>query len=152
MSCLKNYVMREPLIDTVDKRQICTDHFPLKVNRKRNEISGKKIYEILFIRCMIWKQWQWMILISIQNSNFVLFEMIMFMHLSLISLLNSAHVHRKHILIPVRLGIWIFGIEFVRFCSARCRLYTLETNSILFSWLCHDKTWWSVRRNILQQS
>ncbi|CAF1323482.1 unnamed protein product [Adineta steineri] len=30
MSCLKNYVMREPLIDTVDKRQICTDHFPLK--------------------------------------------------------------------------------------------------------------------------
>ena len=31
MSCLKNYVMREPLIDTVDKRQICTDHFALKV-------------------------------------------------------------------------------------------------------------------------
>ncbi|CAF3372084.1 unnamed protein product [Rotaria sp. Silwood1] len=30
MSCLKNYVMREPLVDTVDKRQICTDHFPLK--------------------------------------------------------------------------------------------------------------------------
>ncbi|CAF0869780.1 unnamed protein product [Adineta ricciae] len=30
MSCLKNYVMREPLIDTVDKRQICTDHFALK--------------------------------------------------------------------------------------------------------------------------
>ncbi|CAF0942055.1 unnamed protein product [Rotaria sp. Silwood1] len=30
MGCLKNYVMREPLIDTVDKRQICTDHFPLK--------------------------------------------------------------------------------------------------------------------------
>lgn len=32
MSCLKNYVMREPLVDTVDKRQICTDHFPLQVN------------------------------------------------------------------------------------------------------------------------
>ena len=31
MSCLKNYVMREPLVDTVDKRQICTDHFPLQV-------------------------------------------------------------------------------------------------------------------------
>ncbi len=31
MGCLKNYVMREPLVDTVDKRQICTDHFPLKV-------------------------------------------------------------------------------------------------------------------------
>jgi len=30
MSCLKNYVMREPLVDTVDKRQIVTDHFPLK--------------------------------------------------------------------------------------------------------------------------
>jgi protein arginine N-methyltransferase 1 len=30
MGCLKNYVMREPLVDTVDKRQICTDHFPLK--------------------------------------------------------------------------------------------------------------------------
>jgi len=30
MSCLKNYVMREPLVDNVDKRQICTDHFPLK--------------------------------------------------------------------------------------------------------------------------
>ena len=25
--------MREPLVDNVDKRQICTDHFPLKVNR-----------------------------------------------------------------------------------------------------------------------
>ena len=32
MGCLKNYVMREPLVDTVDKRQICTDHFPLKVS------------------------------------------------------------------------------------------------------------------------
>ena len=31
MSCLKNYVMREPLVDTVDRRQICTDHFPLQV-------------------------------------------------------------------------------------------------------------------------
>ncbi|CAF3719429.1 unnamed protein product [Adineta steineri] len=30
MGCLKNYVMREPLVDTVDKRQICTDHFPIK--------------------------------------------------------------------------------------------------------------------------
>jgi len=30
MGCLKNYVMREPLVDTVDKRQICTDHYPLK--------------------------------------------------------------------------------------------------------------------------
>ncbi|CAF3162533.1 unnamed protein product [Rotaria socialis] len=30
MSCVKNYVMREPLVDTVDKRQLCTDHFPLK--------------------------------------------------------------------------------------------------------------------------
>lgn len=34
MGCLKNYVMREPLVDTVDKRQICTDHFPLKVKEK----------------------------------------------------------------------------------------------------------------------
>lgn len=31
MSCLKNYVMREPLVDTVDKRQICSEHYPLKV-------------------------------------------------------------------------------------------------------------------------
>ncbi len=35
MGCLKNYVMREPLVDNVDKRQICTDHFPLKVKRKK---------------------------------------------------------------------------------------------------------------------
>lgn len=31
MGCLKNYVMREPLVDTVDRRQICTDHVALKV-------------------------------------------------------------------------------------------------------------------------
>ena len=37
MGCLKNYVMREPLVDTVDKRQICTDHFPIKVNLKKYE-------------------------------------------------------------------------------------------------------------------
>ena len=30
MSCLKNYVMREPLVDSVDKRQIATDHCALK--------------------------------------------------------------------------------------------------------------------------
>lgn len=30
MGCLKNYVMREPLVDTVDKRQICTDHCAVK--------------------------------------------------------------------------------------------------------------------------
>ncbi len=41
MGCLKNYVMREPLVDTVDKRQVCTDHFPLKV-------SEKKLFFILF--------------------------------------------------------------------------------------------------------
>lgn len=35
MGCLKNYVMREPLVDTVDKRQICTDHVPLKVQAVR---------------------------------------------------------------------------------------------------------------------
>jgi len=30
MGCLKNYVMREPLVDTVDKRQICSENYPLK--------------------------------------------------------------------------------------------------------------------------
>lgn len=34
MGCLKNYVMREPLVDTVDKRQISTDHFALKVRSR----------------------------------------------------------------------------------------------------------------------
>ena len=38
MGCLKNYVMREPLVDTVDKRQICTDHFPLKVKNARSSL------------------------------------------------------------------------------------------------------------------
>jgi len=33
--------MREPLIDTVDKRQICTDHFPLKVYRIEKESFSK---------------------------------------------------------------------------------------------------------------
>jgi len=36
MGCLKNYVMREPLVDTVDRRQICTDHVSLKVILKLN--------------------------------------------------------------------------------------------------------------------
>ncbi len=36
MGCLKNYVMREPLVDIVDKRQICTDHYPLKVKFEIN--------------------------------------------------------------------------------------------------------------------
>ncbi|CAF0723976.1 unnamed protein product [Didymodactylos carnosus] len=30
MSCLKNYVMREPLVDTVDKRQVVTEPCPIK--------------------------------------------------------------------------------------------------------------------------
>jgi protein arginine N-methyltransferase 1 len=45
MSCLKNYVMREPLVDTVDKRQICTDHYPLKV---KNSFLHLKIIVFLF--------------------------------------------------------------------------------------------------------
>jgi len=49
MGCLKNYVMREPLVDTVDKRQICTDHFPLKV-KSTILFSYKKTHFILDIR------------------------------------------------------------------------------------------------------
>jgi hypothetical protein len=45
MACLKNYVMREPLVDTVDKRQICTDHFPMKV---KSYFYGKLI-NLLFL-------------------------------------------------------------------------------------------------------
>ncbi len=41
MGCLKNYVMREPLVDNVDKRQICTDHFPLKVKRRKKNSNLK---------------------------------------------------------------------------------------------------------------
>lgn len=43
MGCLKNYVMREPLVDTVDKRQMCTDHFPLKVNSPSDLASNRRI-------------------------------------------------------------------------------------------------------------
>jgi hypothetical protein len=49
MGCLKNYVMREPLVDTVDKRQICTDHFPLKVKSTIFDFPIKKESFILDI-------------------------------------------------------------------------------------------------------
>ncbi len=50
MGCLKNYVMREPLVDTVDKRQICTDHFPIKVKSPILFSYKKKHHFILDIR------------------------------------------------------------------------------------------------------
>jgi hypothetical protein len=34
--------MREPLVDTVDKRQIVTDHFPLKVSTINTRYTQKK--------------------------------------------------------------------------------------------------------------
>ena len=49
MSCLKNYVMREPLVDTVDKRQVCTDHVPLKV-KKKELCSSREINSVFLIR------------------------------------------------------------------------------------------------------
>ena len=51
MGCLKNYVMREPLVDTVDKRQICTDHFALKVttaDTRRARIELRVVVDIRF--------------------------------------------------------------------------------------------------------
>lgn len=54
MGCLKNYVMREPLVDTVDKRQIATDHFPLKtIDLKTitvNDIQTDASFELRAVR------------------------------------------------------------------------------------------------------
>ncbi len=53
MGCLKNYVMREPLVDTVDKRQVCTDHFPLKVKEKKFLRKKKDKSSVFLIRYLI---------------------------------------------------------------------------------------------------
>ncbi len=36
--------MREPLVDTVDKRQVCTDHYPLKVKQEFLLFSTKNFF------------------------------------------------------------------------------------------------------------
>jgi hypothetical protein len=78
MSCLKNYVMREPLVDTVDKRQVCTDHYPLKVS---SFLTEKSSFFFIQIRHSILKPCLSMILTSIRNFDFGLYGMITFMHL-----------------------------------------------------------------------
>lgn len=54
MSCLKNYVMREPLVDSVDKRQIATDHCALKtIDLKTislNDIQTETTFQLRAIR------------------------------------------------------------------------------------------------------
>lgn len=100
MACLKNYVMREPLVDTVDKRQICTDHFPLKVQQTENLLIEKKIFFI--IRQLIWRRWLLMTYMLNRSFDFAVYAMIIFMHLSFILSQNLPPVHKEQLLVPVK--------------------------------------------------
>jgi protein arginine N-methyltransferase 1 len=132
MGCLKNYVMREPLVDTVDKRQICTDHYPLKV---KTFIYQKKSSPLFLLH-----QTFDLKTMSIDDINvdtkfrlralrddyihaFVTYFLVEFTACPQRTVISTGRNINFEIKIRLRIS----------FSSTWCWLYTLETNCFLFS-------------------